>query len=104
MLKLLSFAFTLSFLIAGVVLGILNPHAVTLELFWSSPKLPLSVVMAAVFILGLLVGALVIFVQAMRLRWRLSQQQRENKKLAAQIVQLRKAEVNAANNTLTQSH
>jgi putative membrane protein len=95
MFKLVSFVVTLFFLMVGITLGVLNPTAVTLDLFILQPQVPLSMVMAVTLILGMVFGALMILVQVMRLRWKLRKQIRANRKLSDQIVQLKKANVQA---------
>lgn len=92
MFKIISFILTVLFLILGVSLGVLNPQTVKIDLFWFQYDSALSVIMAAVFIVGMLVGSAVMLMQITRLKWRLTQKQRENKKQADQIVQLRKAQ------------
>lgn len=93
MLKLFSLLFIISFLIIGVVLGILNPSSVELNLLITSIDLPLSVIMAVLFILGLVVGAAIISMQVIRLRWALRQKTKQNLKLSDQIIQLKKANI-----------
>lgn len=93
MLKLFSLLFIISFLIIGVVLGILNPSSVELNLLITSIDLPLSVIMAVLFILGLVVGAAIISMQVIRLRWALRQKTKQNLKLTDQIIQLKKANI-----------
>lgn len=96
MFKIISFILTVLFLILGVSLGVLNPHTVKIDLFWFQYDSALSIIMAAVFIVGMLVGSAVMLMQITRLKWRLTQKQRENKKQADQIVQLRKAQSGSA--------
>ncbi|MDX1352238.1 MAG: LapA family protein [Thiomicrorhabdus sp.] len=90
MFKLVSVLITLFFILTGVTLGVLNPTAVVLDLFIIKLTLPLSVVMAALLILGMLIGAMIIFMQVMRLRWVIRKKTKENQKLSNQIIQLRK--------------
>jgi putative membrane protein len=93
MFKFVSLIFILFFLVIGVTLGVLNPTTVELNLFVFSLQLPLSVIMASLFIMGLIIGALVIFTQVIRLRWAVRQKTKENQKLSDQIIQLKKANV-----------
>lgn len=95
MLKLISILFIISFLIIGVVLGILNPVSVELNLLLTTIHLPLSVIMAGLFIIGLAVGAAIISMQVIRLRWVVRQKNKQNLKLSDQIIQLKKANVQA---------
>jgi len=83
---------------AGIALGVLNPVPVELNLFSFYLELPLSVVMASLFISGLTVGAIIIFSQVIRLRWSLRQKTKENQKLSDQIIQLKKANVKSREN------
>lgn len=49
--------------------------------------------MAVLFILGLVVGAAIISMQVIRLRWALRQKTKQNLKLTDQIIQLKKANI-----------
>lgn len=93
MLKLISLAFTALFLILGAAIGVFNPQLVTLDLLVAKQEMALSILLALVFILGMLLGAMIMVVQLTQLKWRLSQQRRQNQKQADQIVQLKKAGV-----------
>lgn len=95
MLKILSLSLTAVFLIAGVTLGVLNPQSVTIDLLWFQWALPLSVVMAALFIAGMLLGAGLMVVQLTRMKWRLLKQKRDNQKLMDEVLQLKKSHVSA---------
>lgn len=93
MFKLLSLILTLCFVFIGVSLGVLNPSEVMLDLYFVQMQLPLSVVMAVLFICGMLLGALFILMQVFRLNWMLRRKTKENQMLSDQIVQLKKAQV-----------
>jgi len=95
MFKLLSLVFIILFLLIGVTLGVLNPTSVDLNLLFTYIQLPLSVVMAILFILGLTIGAAIISFQAIRLRWIIRQKSKQNQKLSDQIIQLKKANIEA---------
>ncbi|WP_178863833.1 lipopolysaccharide assembly protein LapA domain-containing protein [Thiomicrorhabdus cannonii] len=95
MLKILSLSLTAVFLIAGVTLGVLNPQAVAIDLLWFQWSLPLSVVMAALFIAGMLLGAGLMLLQLTRMKWRLLKQRRDNQKLMDEVLQLKKSQVSA---------
>ncbi|WP_019556279.1 LapA family protein [Thiomicrorhabdus arctica] len=94
MFKLISFTVTLFILAIGMVLGVLNPAPVTLDLFLIRPTLPLSLVLAAMLILGVLLGASVMLVQVAQLKWRLRKQVKVNQKQSSQLIQLKKEQVN----------
>ncbi|WP_040725066.1 LapA family protein [Thiomicrorhabdus sp. Kp2] len=96
MFKLVSILITLIFIITGVTLGVLNPTSVVLDLFIIKLSLPLSVIMAVLLIFGMVIGAVIIFMQVIRLRWIIRKKNKENQKLSNQIIQLRKtnAQVN----------
>jgi len=79
------------FVITGVAVGVLNPSSVLLNLFVIQVELPLSVVMAALLAVGMTIGALIIFMQVLRLRWVVRAKVKENQKLSDQIIQLKKA-------------
>jgi len=95
MFKLFSLIFIILFLMIGVTLGVLNPASVDLNLLVTYIQLPLSVVMAVLFILGLTIGAAIISIQAVRLRWVIRQKTKQNQKLSDQIIQLKKANIEA---------
>lgn len=103
MFKLLSILVIVSFVLLGVIIGILNPISVELNLFVSQITLPLSVVMSALLALGMAIGASIIFMQVVRLRWMLRSKTRENQKLSDQIIQLKKANVQAKESLSKQS-
>ena len=89
MLKIISLIATILFVAAGVLLGVLNPTPIQLDLFWMTPTLPLSLIMASMFIFGLLLGALLIASKMIRLRWQLSKETKLNRKQANQIIDLK---------------
>lgn len=91
MFKLISILITILFIVTGVTLGVLNPTSVVLDLFLIKLSMPLSVIMAILLILGMIIGATIIFMQVMRLRWVIRRKTKENQKLSNQIIQLRKA-------------
>jgi len=51
--------------------------------------------MAALVVLGLTIGAAFISIQAIRLRWVIRQKTKQNQKLSDQIIQLKKANIEA---------
>ncbi|WP_038126285.1 lipopolysaccharide assembly protein LapA domain-containing protein [Thiomicrorhabdus sp. Milos-T2] len=104
MLKLFSLLFIISFLIIGVVLGVLNPTSVELNLLITSVNLPLSVIMAVLFIIGLVVGAAIISMQVIRLRWIVRQKTKQNLKLSDQIIQLKKANIQVKESSTKESN
>lgn len=95
MFKLFSLIFIILFLMIGVTLGVLNPVSVDLNLLITYIQLPLSVVMAVLFVLGLTIGAAIISIQVIRLRWVIRQKTKQNQKLSDQIIQLKKANIEA---------
>lgn len=102
MLKILSLSLTVLFLAAGVTLGVLNPQTVQIDLLWLQWSLPLSVVMAVLFIAGMLLGAGLMTMQLTRHKWLLIKQKRDNQKLMDEILQLKKSQVSAL--TTLESH
>ena len=98
MFKLISLALTALFLIAGTTIGVFNPQLVTLDLVWFKQELALSILMASVFIFGMLIGATIMLMQITKLKWQLSKQKRANQKQADQIMQLKKASVQTLSN------
>lgn len=98
MFKLISLILTALFLIVGATIGVFNSQLVTLDLVWFQQELALSILMALTFIVGMLVGALIMLVQVTKLKWLLSKQKRANQKQADQILQLKKASVQTLSN------
>ncbi|WP_127470881.1 LapA family protein [Thiomicrorhabdus aquaedulcis] len=90
MLKLLSLIVTLVVLALGISLGVLNATPVELNLFLIKPTLPLSLVLTLFFIAGFLLGALIISMQIIRIKWHLRKQIKLNQKQADEIIQLKK--------------
>ncbi len=93
MFKLFSVLAVLLFVLFGIVIGLMNPVSVELNLFVSTLTLPLSVIMSALLVIGMLIGGGIVFVQVLRLRWRLRSKVKECQKLSDQIVQLKKENV-----------
>ena len=93
MYKLTSFVMTLLFLAVGIVLGVLNPQVTELNLFLIKLSVPLSLVLASVFVLGAVLGGLVLLVEVAKLKWKLRKQVSVNQKQLNQIVQLKKDSV-----------
>jgi len=98
MFKLISLVLTALFLIAGTTIGVFNPQLVTLDLVWFKQELALSILMAVVFIVGMLIGASIMLVQITKLKWLLAKQKRVNQKQAEQILQLKKASLQKLSN------
>ena len=98
MFRLISLALTALFLIFGTAIGVFNPQLVNLDLIWIKQELALSILMAIVFILGMLLGASIMLLQITKLKWQLSKQKRSNQKQGEQILQLKKASVQTLSN------
>lgn len=90
MLKVFIFIIILFLLILGIVLGVLNPSAVTLNLFITQTVLPLGLILALALVIGALLGAVVSSLKISQLKWQLRKQVKANKKQLNQIVQLKK--------------
>lgn len=90
MFKIFSLIATIFFIVTGVLLGVLNPTPIKLDLFLLTPTLPLSMIMAIMFILGLIIGALLITSKMLKVRWVLAKEQKHSKKQANQIIELKK--------------
>lgn len=90
MLKLFTLIASLVFVTFGVLLGVLNPTPVKLDLFFLTPTLPMSIVMALIFILGLALGAGLIGLKVMKFRWSLNRLEKRSRQQANQIIELKK--------------
>lgn len=109
MLKILSIIVTLLFIAVGILLGVLNPTPIELDLFLIKPVLPLSLILAVVLILGMVIGSLLISLKLVSFRWQLSKANRQSRKQADQIVQLKKqlaaqSSKDSSSEVQTQSH
>lgn len=93
MLKLISLVLTALFLVSGVTIGVFNSQLVTLDLVWFQQDFALSILLALVFIIGMLVGAVIMLMQVTKLKWQLSKKKRVNQKQEAEILQLKKASI-----------
>lgn len=94
MIKLFSILAVVGFVFLGVIVGLLNPTSVAINIFVTDITLPLSVVMSALFVMGMAVGALIIYFKVLRLHLRLQLKIRENHKLTNQVVEMKKELVN----------
>ncbi|BBP45985.1 hypothetical protein THMIRHAS_13580 [Thiosulfatimonas sediminis] len=90
MFKLISMAFTLIFLLLGLLLGVLNPHSVQFDLYLLHFDFPLGLALAIALVVGMLMGALLIKMQVTQLKWRLKKQTRLNQKQADELVHAKK--------------
>lgn len=82
--------FVLIVLIAiGVVLGVMNPHVVTLNLPGYHFEWPLSVVMALALVLGMLLVGLSMLSSWISWRWQLRKSNRQLKKCEDEKLHLR---------------
>ncbi|GEM_PF-2980447 len=93
MFKIFSLVVAVLFVLLGLVLGLLNPHEVLFDGYFVQIHLPLSLLLALSFILGLLMGAVVILSQVWRAKWQLARCQHQNQKLEADILQLKSEQV-----------
>lgn len=90
MAKIISIIVTIVFLAFGVVLGILNPTSVPFDLFVVQMNLPLSVLLALTFIVGMLVGSLFVFSQVVKSRLQISKLRKQNNHLSNEILAMKK--------------
>jgi len=73
----------------GVVLGVMNPHVVTLNLPGHTFSLPLSLVMAVMLVTGMLLVGLSMLTSWISWRWQLRKAYRQAKKCEDEKVRLR---------------
>ena len=90
MIKLFSLLAVAYFVIFGVVVGLLNPASVDINIFITTITIPLSVVMSVLFVAGMAVGSVIIFLQVLKYRWKIHAQVKQNQKLSSQIIELKK--------------
>ena len=90
MTKLFTIVVTLVFVAIGILLGVLNPTPIQLDLFIFTPVLPLSIIMALMFIFGLFVGAVLLSLKVMKIRWQLAKTLKAHRKQSQQIIDLKK--------------
>ncbi len=103
MFKLLSILIATLFILLGLVLGLLNPHEVYFDGYFFRGHYPLSMLLAAGFILGMLITALLFSSQLLAMKWRLAKRQKQLDHANAKLVQLnaeqlmKKAEISFQN-------
>ena len=90
MINLFSLIALAFFIVLGIVVGLLNPTSVDINIFISTITLPLSIVMSVLFVIGMTVGGLIVFLQVIQYRWKLRTQLKDNQKLSNQIIELKK--------------
>jgi|ACQI01.1.fsa_nt_gi uncharacterized membrane protein YciS (DUF1049 family) len=93
MFILFSIVAIVTFLLLGIVIGLLNPVAVDLNLFFTSATLPLSVVMSVLLVIGMAIGGFIVFLQLLKVKWLVVSKNREIHKLSDQVIQLKKTNI-----------
>jgi len=88
--KTISLLLTLIFLALGVILGVLNPHLVRFDVFFTIVKWPLSLLLALSFVAGALLTLFALLSKMLLLNWKLKKQVKENMRQADHLVQLKK--------------
>jgi putative membrane protein len=88
MAKLITILIALLFIAVGVVLGLLNPQVVHFDGYFAQVDLPLSVLMAIAFMIGLVLGGFLLFSQILALQWRIGKLTREARKREKEISEL----------------
>lgn len=78
--KLFFFSIFVLAFILSIVFAAFNTHSVTLSVYFSEWQLPLSLIVIISLVIGLLIGALLLFFGAMKLRY---QNHRLQQKLTA---------------------
>jgi len=99
MLKLFSIFMAALFVLLGVILGLLNPHEVYFDGYLIQGNFPLSILMAASFILGMLGVSGVFSAQLIKLKWQLSKRQKQLDRLNAQLAKMKTEQLMLQNKT-----
>lgn len=90
MLKTLSIIITLLFLALGIFLGVLNPGMVKFDLIYQVVELPLSILLAITFSLGMLLAGLYFSFLLISKQLELRKAHKTANKLSNEIVELNK--------------
>lgn len=96
MLRLIRNLIVILGLIVGVAFGFFNFESVDIDLLFTSTQAPLVVILAIVFVLGLVIAGLVAMAKVARLKGRLSSSQRRLKDAEAEISNLRSMPIHDA--------
>lgn len=90
MLKTISIIITLLFLSLGIFLGVLNPSVVKFDLIYKVVELPLSILLAITFSLGMLLSGFYFSFLLIGKQWELRKYHKQNNKLSSEVVELNK--------------
>jgi len=96
MLRLIRNLIVILGLIVGVAFGFFNFESVDIDLLFTNTQAPLVVILAIVFVLGLVIAGLVAIAKIARLKGRLSSSQRRLKDAEAEISNLRSMPIHDA--------
>ncbi|SFR49852.1 lipopolysaccharide assembly protein LapA domain-containing protein [Thiomicrospira sp. ALE5] len=86
-ISLISFAL---FLLLGVSLALFNPHPVMFDYFFAQASLPLSILLALSFLIGLFLAGLLLSTKLWATQWQLKKSIKKLKQQDAEILQLKK--------------
>lgn len=87
---LLRWLVILLFIVVGIVIGVLNPHNVSINVFIQTLEIPLSIVISVSLLLGVIVGAALVIYKSMTLSWQLHQKSKQHDKLYNELIQCKK--------------
>jgi len=88
--RLLRWSLLLIFVLTGISLGVLNPHLVNLNLLIWQLELPLSLIMVAFLMLGLILGAFMVGYKLVAMRWQLRQKNSQYERVLNEVIELKK--------------
>ncbi|MBD3822317.1 MAG: LapA family protein [Thiotrichales bacterium] len=90
MFKAFSIIITILFLAFGIFLGVLNPGNVKFDLIFHQIDIPLSILLAITFSIGMLLSGIYFTFILLSKQWQLRKANKQNAKLSGEIVQLQK--------------
>ncbi|MPQ75995.1 LapA family protein [Hydrogenovibrio sp. JE_KL2] len=90
MFKAFSIIITILFLAFGIFLGVLNPGNVKFDLIFQQIDIPLSILLAITFSIGMLLSGIYFTFILLSKQWQLRKANKQNTKLSGEIVQLQK--------------
>lgn len=88
MSKIFYFVMVIVFLAFGLLLGIFNPHLITVDLVFLQTELPLSIIIALSLLFGILLTAIYMGSIILNLKWNIKRLLKEKTKQSNQAIDL----------------
>lgn len=90
MLRILSTLVALSFLVLGILLGLLNPSLVSFDYYFNQIQLPLSILLGMAFFLGMMLSIFFMVFQLLSLGLQIRKLNKKSQKHVNEIIELKK--------------